>query len=72
MKSFVHKFLVLSTFILLGLMGYNLFFDIYGVFWGNYQVPRAEVAQHFVKMRYLLEKHPDYDLNCNIKSDSRA
>lgn len=61
MRSFVQRFLTLSIIILLGLIGYNLFMDTYGVFWEKYQVPRAEVAQHFVKMRYLFEKHPEYD-----------
>ena len=61
MKSFVCRFLAFSSVILLGLITYNLSMDTYGVFGGIYQVPRAEVAQHFVKMRYLLEKHPEYD-----------
>lgn len=53
------------TFLCLALLaGYNYYRDEAGLFHRDYSAPRADLNEHFVKMRYLLENPDKYDAFC--------
>lgn len=65
MKKFVYQFIVLVSLILLSLMSYNYFTDIYGIFRSDFSQPRpTEPNQHFIKVKYLIENPNKYNAYC--------
>lgn len=64
MKQYVRKIILIVGALLCCLMGFNYYMDEYGLFRGNYDMPKNSIPERFVKIRYLLGHPNQYDAFC--------